>query len=91
MINAFTGNAGGRGDPIMTGFGGRSFEFIGQPDTTYSLVSEKFHKVPLLPRSSSNPSAMFGQDQTRKDPDTEGGLALYTACRKQMPSPPKHS
>ncbi len=39
------GNAGGKGDPIMTGFGGRAFEFLGQPGSVYSLVSEKFHKV----------------------------------------------
>ena len=29
----------------MTGFGGRAFEFLGQPGSVYSLVSEKFHKV----------------------------------------------
>ena len=44
------GNAGGKGDPIMTGFGGRSFEFIGQPGNTYSLISEKVHKVLHLAR-----------------------------------------
>ncbi|BDA47657.1 hypothetical protein COCOBI_10-5080 [Coccomyxa sp. Obi] len=37
--------AGGRGDPIMTGFDGRPFEFIGQPNTLYSLISERHHKV----------------------------------------------
>ena len=40
-----------RGDPIMTGFGGRSFEFMGQPGNTYSLISEKVHKVVHLTRS----------------------------------------
>ena len=39
------GNAAGKGDPIMTGFGGRAFEFLGQPGSVYSLLSEKFHKV----------------------------------------------
>ena len=39
------GKAGGRGDPIMTGFDGRSFEIIGQAGTIYSLISEKHHKV----------------------------------------------
>jgi hypothetical protein len=29
----------------MTGFGGRAFEFMGQPNKVYSLLSEKFHKV----------------------------------------------
>lgn len=37
--------AGGQGDPIMTGFDGRSFEFIGQPNTFYSLISERHHQV----------------------------------------------
>ena len=35
----------------MTGFGGRSFEFMGQPGNTYSLISEKVHKVVHLTRS----------------------------------------
>ncbi|CAK0783229.1 hypothetical protein CVIRNUC_006428 [Coccomyxa viridis] len=39
------GKAGGRGDPIMTGFDGRSFEIIGQAGAIYSLISEKHHKV----------------------------------------------
>ena len=39
------GNANGKGDPIMTGFGGRAFEFLGQPGSVYSLLSEKSHKV----------------------------------------------
>ena len=33
----------------MTGFGGRAFEFLGQPGKIYSLLSEKYHQVgPLL-------------------------------------------
>ena len=32
----------------MTGFGGRAFEFLGQPGSVYSLLSEKFHKVSTL-------------------------------------------
>ncbi len=39
------GKASGAGDPIMTGFGGRAFEFVGRPGTMYSLLSDKFHKV----------------------------------------------
>ena len=39
------GNAGGKGDPVMTGFAGRSFEFIGRAGGIYSLISEKYHKV----------------------------------------------
>ena len=39
------GKAGGRGDPIMTGFDGRSFEILGQAGSIYSLISEKHHKV----------------------------------------------
>lgn len=31
----------------MTGFGGRSFEFVGEPGNIYSILSEKFHKVLL--------------------------------------------
>lgn len=33
----------------MTGFGNRSFEFIGVPNTIYSLISEKSHKVSPIP------------------------------------------
>ncbi len=29
----------------MTGFGGRAFEFLGQPGKIYSLLSEKHHQV----------------------------------------------
>ena len=39
------GHSWGRGDPIMTGFGGRAFEFLGQPGKIYSLLSEKYHQV----------------------------------------------
>ncbi|CAK0783230.1 hypothetical protein CVIRNUC_006429 [Coccomyxa viridis] len=39
------GHSWGRGDPIMTGFGGRAFEFLGQPGKIYSLLSEKHHQV----------------------------------------------
>ena len=42
----------------MTGFGGRSFEFIGQPDNIYSIISEKFHKVVLLPYGPAVASAL---------------------------------
>ena len=43
------GVAHGHGDPIMTGFGGRAFEFMGQANKVYSLLSEKFHKVGAHP------------------------------------------
>ena len=33
----------------MTGFGGRAFEFMGQPNKVYSLLSENFHKVGAHP------------------------------------------
>ncbi len=36
----------------MTGFGGRAFEFLGQPNKVYSLLSEKFHKVDALPNTT---------------------------------------
>ena len=39
------GHSWGKGDPIMTGFGGRAFEFLGQPGKIYSLLSEKYHQV----------------------------------------------
>lgn len=42
---AATPQASGKGDPIMTGFDGRTFEFIGQPDTFYNLISERHHQV----------------------------------------------
>ena len=41
------GHTWGKGDPIMTGFGGRAFEFLGQPGKIYSLLSERYHQVGL--------------------------------------------
>jgi len=35
----------GSGDPIMTGFDMRTFEFMGLPSATYNLVSEQRHLV----------------------------------------------
>lgn len=32
-------------DPMMTGFDGRPFEFVGEPNTYYSIISERHHKV----------------------------------------------
>ena len=32
----------------MTGFGGRAFEFLGQANKIYSLLSEKHHQVGSL-------------------------------------------
>ncbi|CAL5220920.1 g3017 [Coccomyxa viridis] len=37
--------ASGKGDPYFTGFDQRVFEFIGQPGTMYSLISERHHQV----------------------------------------------
>ena len=33
---------------MITGFAGRSFEFLGQPGAYYNLISEKDHEVSLL-------------------------------------------
>ena len=33
------------GDPMITGFDGRSFEFMGEPGSFYSLISEQRHQV----------------------------------------------
>ena len=39
------GKPGGKGDPILTGFDLRPFEFMGQPGSTYNLISEQRHQV----------------------------------------------
>ena len=39
------GTSNGCADPIMTGFGGRSFNFIGEPDKIYNLISSKNHQM----------------------------------------------
>ena len=36
---------GGKGDPILTGFDLRPFEFMGRPGAYYNLVSEQHHQV----------------------------------------------
>jgi hypothetical protein len=33
------------GDPIMTGFDGRVFEFMGEPGKFYNIISERHHQV----------------------------------------------
>ncbi len=35
----------GSGDPIFTGFAGRSFEFMGQPEHYYNVMSERNHQI----------------------------------------------
>ena len=35
----------GSGDPIFTGFAGRSFEFLGQPGHYYNVMSERNHQI----------------------------------------------
>ena len=35
----------GSGDPIMTGFDARVFEFMGEPGRFYNLLSEQRHQV----------------------------------------------
>lgn len=36
---------GGKSDPIMTGFTGRSFNFFGEVGKTYNLISSKNHQL----------------------------------------------
>jgi hypothetical protein len=38
-------SGGGVTDPILTGFDGRSFEFLGEPDRFYNLYSDQQHQV----------------------------------------------
>lgn len=47
----YTPPARGKGDPIMTGFDARSFEFMGECGSHYNLLSEQRHQVlgPLPP------------------------------------------
>jgi hypothetical protein len=49
------------GDPMMTGFDGRPFEFVGEPDTFYNLISERHHQVggPARNRSKSQDFCFF--------------------------------
>jgi len=39
------GSADARGDPMLTGFDQRHFEFLGNVDTYYNFLTEKHHKV----------------------------------------------
>ena len=39
------GTSNGCADPIMTGFGGRSFNFLGEADKIYNLISSKDHQM----------------------------------------------
>ncbi|BDA48425.1 hypothetical protein COCOBI_12-1040 [Coccomyxa sp. Obi] len=41
------GKGGGKGDPIMTSFDGRSFEFFGQVGAYYNVISEKQHQMSM--------------------------------------------
>lgn len=36
-----------QGDPILQGFDGRSFEFLGEVGSYYNVISEKEHQVSL--------------------------------------------
>ena len=36
---------GGKSDPVMTGFTGRSFNFFGDVGKTYNLISSQNHQV----------------------------------------------
>lgn len=42
---ANTPKGGGQGDPIFTGFDGRVFEFLGNPESFYNIISERHHQV----------------------------------------------
>ena len=66
----------------MTGFGGRSFEFIGQPNTIYSLISEKFHKV-LLPLPAIASSIRLRRSERHVKPDTERARLCSAVCYMQ--------
>lgn len=44
---------GGKGDPILTGFDLRSFEFMGEAGSFYNLVSEMHHQVDAFSISSA--------------------------------------
>ena len=50
------------GDPILTGFTGRSFNFMGEVGKTYSLLSSKNHqlsaKLKLAPMWNHNGTNM---------------------------------
>ena len=58
------------GDPMITGFDGRAFEFMGEPGKFYSLLSEQRHQVRRTCRSAC--AIMAGQeaafDDSRTDP-----------------------
>ena len=41
------GCGGGKSDPIMTGFSGRSFNFFGEVNKTYNLISSAHHQLSM--------------------------------------------
>lgn len=49
---ANTPRGGGQGDPIFTGFDGRVFEFLGNPESFYNIISERHHQVHCVPSRS---------------------------------------
>lgn len=58
------GNANGKGDPILTGFDGRSFEFRGTAGHYFTFLSERVHRVwplVLLSGPSTQPSLCMGR------------------------------
>ena len=60
----------------MTGFGGRAFEFLGQPSKIYSLLSEKFHQVGPF----QAPPANTPHSPTKPNPRSPATKPHYTAC-----------
>ena len=54
---ANTPKGGGQGDPIFTGFDGRVFEFLGNPESFYNIVSERHHQVLQISPTASSPRA----------------------------------
>lgn len=46
-VLAVQGCGGGKSDPIMTGFSGRSFNFFGDVGKTYNLISSMHHQLSM--------------------------------------------
>ena len=68
--------ASGKGDPYFTGFDQRVFELVGQPGTTYNLISERHHQAcPASPLMSMQHSM-----RTKSVPRTDGRHSMNVMC-----------
>ena len=70
------GKSGGKGDPILTGFDLRPFEFMGQPGNTYNLISEQRHQVRDIGQTAFSSALQPAMTSVKGPPRNMHDLAL---------------